>query len=431
MVTINELQVENLKRVKAVRLEPSASGLTVIGGRNGQGKTSVLDAIVWALGGEKFRPTKPEREGALTPPNIHIELSNGIIVERKGKNGSLKVIDSSGKKSGQNLLNEFISKLALNLPGFLHASEAEKAKTLLQIIGVGDELARFELEESRLYNQRTEIGRLADRKKKAAEDMPSYPNVPKEPVSASELIRQQQDILARNGENERKRRNARDMQERFMRAESNYKAAMEALKTAEDTLRKARADAEVAAKSAQDLQDESTAELEENLRNVEVMNEKIRANAAKEGAELEANNLQQEYEGLTEQIESVRSDRADLLKEADLPLPGLSVKDGHLLYKGEPWDGMSGAEQLKVAVAIIRKLNPECGFVLMDKLEQMDTDTLKEFGKWLEEEGLQVIATRVSTGDECSVIIEDGMVKGNMDAVKTRAPSFVKGEIPW
>lgn len=427
MVTINELQVENLKRIKAVKLEPSASGLTVIGGKNGQGKTSVLDAISWALGGEKFRPTNPKRDGALTPPNLHVVLSNGIIVERKGINGSLKVIDPTGKKSGQRLLDEFISNLALNLPAFLHASEAEKSKALLQIIGVGDKLMEMDRKEEQLYNQRKEVGRIADRKKKAAEEMPFYPNMPAKPVSVSDLLKEQQDILARNGENDRKRINAREMQERFMRAESNYKAAMEALKAAEETLRKARADAEVAAKSAQDLQDESTTELEENLRNVEVMNEKIRANAAKEGAELEANNLQQEYESLTEQIESVRSDRADLLKEADLPLPGLSVKDGHLLYKGEPWDGMSGAEQLKVAVAIIRKLNPECGFVLMDKLEQMDTDTLKEFGKWLEEEGLQVIATRVSTGDECSIIIEDGMVKDDESAVKPQASKFVKG----
>lgn len=427
MITINELQVENLKRIKAVKLEPSASGLTVIGGKNGQGKTSVLDAISWALGGEKFRPTNPKRDGALTPPNLHVVLSNGIIVERKGVNGSLKVIDPTGKKSGQRLLDEFISKLALNLPAFLHASEAEKSKALLQIIGVGDKLMEMDRKEEQLYNQRKEVGRIADRKKKAAEEMPFYPNMPAEPVSVSDLLKEQQDILARNGENDRKRINASEMQERFMRAESNYKAAMEALKAAEETLRKARADAEVAAKSAQDLQDESTTELEENLRNVEVMNEKIRANAAKEGAELEANNLQQEYEGLTEQIESVRSDRADLLKEADLPLPGLSVKDGHLLYKGEPWDGMSGAEQLKVAVAIIRKLNPECGFVLMDKLEQMDTDTLREFGKWLEEEGLQVIATRVSTGDECSIIIEDGMVKGEEEANISKAPKYVKG----
>ena len=427
MITINELQVENLKRVKAVRLEPNATGLTVIGGKNGQGKTSILDAIAWTLGGDRFRPTKPGREGALTPPNLHVVLSNGIVVERKGTRGSLKVIDPTGKKSGQRLLDEFISKLALDLPSFLHASEAEKAKALLQIIGVGDELAKLDREETRLYNQRTEIGRIADRKKKAAEDMPLYPNMPKEPISISDMLKKQQSILARNGENERKRQQASEMQRRLEDAKVAYQTAQDAVLRAEEVLRKAREDAEIASKSIADLHDESTAELEKNLQEIETMNAKIRANAAKEGAEVEADNLMQEYKALTDEVQAVRDKRNSLLDAADLPLPGLSVKEGRLIYKGEPWDGMSGAEQLKVAVAIIRKLNPECGFVLMDKLEQMDQDTLKEFGAWLQQEGLQVIATRVSTGDECSIIIEDGMVKGDAEEVKPQAPKFVKG----
>ena len=81
---------------------------------------------------------------------------------------------------------------------------------------------------------------------------------------------------------------------------------------------------------------------------------------------------------------------------------------------------------MKVGVAIVRKLNPKCGFVLLDKLEQMDMDTLNEFGVWLQQENLQVIATRVSTGDECSIIIEDGYSKPNEPEVP--APSWKAGE---
>ena len=114
---------------------------------------------------------------------------------------------------------------------------------------------------------------------------------------------------------------------------------------------------------------------------------------------------------LTEEIQSVRKAKTDLLDGADLPLEGLSVDNGELTYNGFKWDNMSGSEQLKVATAIVRKLNPNCGFVLIDKLEQMDTETLKEFGQWAEKEGLQIIGTRVSTGSECSIIIEDGYVK--------------------
>lgn len=419
-VKINELLIENVKRVKAVQFEPSADGLTIIGGRNGQGKTSVLDAIAWALGGNNYKPSIPERDGALVPPNLHIELSNGLIVERKGKNSTLKVTDPNGNKSGQQLLNEFVSTLALDLPKFINGSDKDKADSLLKILGIGDVLAQLDVKENQLYAQRTEVGRIADRKKKAADEMPMYPNVPKEPVSATELIKQQQEILARNGENERKRQDAN-------RYEQILASAQIAFDEAKAALQKAEQDCLTARKSAEDLHDESTAELEKNLAEIEALNIKIRANSTKEAAEVEANNLQQEYDGLTEQIESVREERNKLLDSAELPLPGLSVKDGKLIYNNMPWDGMSGSDQLKVATAIVRKLNPQCGFVLMDKLEQMDLETLREFGAWLKQEGLQVIATRVSTGDECSIIIEDGMVKGDTEAVKEKAPKYVKG----
>lgn len=419
-VKINELLIENVKRVKAVQFEPSADGLTIIGGRNGQGKTSVLDAIAWALGGNNYKPSVPERDGALVPPNLHIELSNGLIVERKGKNSTLKVTDPNGNKSGQQLLNEFVSTLALDLPKFINGSDKDKADSLLKILGIGDVLAQLDTKENQLYAQRTEVGRIADRKKKAADEMPMYPNVPKEPVSATELIKEQQEILARNGENEQKRQNAARYERMLAEAQIAFDEAKAALQKAEQ-------DCLTARKSAEDLHDESTAELEKNLAEIEALNIKIRANSTKEAAEVEANNLQQEYDGLTEQIESVREERNKLLDSAELPLPGLSVKDGKLIYNNMPWDGMSGSDQLKVATAIVRKLNPQCGFVLMDKLEQMDLEALQEFGVWLKAEGLQVIATRVSTGDECSIIIEDGMVKGDTEAVKEKAPKYVKG----
>ena len=115
-VKINSLAIENVKRVKAVQMELAQNGLTVIGGRNGQGKTSVLDAIAWALGGDKFKPSNAARDSSTIPPEIHIELSNGLIVERKGAKSNLKVIDPTGEKAGQKLLDSFIEKLALDLP---------------------------------------------------------------------------------------------------------------------------------------------------------------------------------------------------------------------------------------------------------------------------------------------------------------------------
>lgn len=400
-VKINGFEIENVKRVKAVAYEPSDSGLTIIGGKNGQGKTSVLDSIAWALGGGKFAPSTPYRDGSAIPPHLRVKLSNGIIVERSGKNSSLKVIDPSGNKGGQALLDSFIDQLALNLPKFMNANNKEKADTLLRIIGVGDRLYQLEDEEQRLYNERRAIGQIADRKKKYAEEMEEFPGVPEEPVSAGELIRQQQEILAKNGENERMRRYRAQIEREYIEAST-------ALQQAKDHFEEAQKRYEVSVKSAEELIDESTEELEKNIRDIEVLNAKIRANLDKEKAEEEAKEYSNQYEALTGKIEAVRAQRIALLDNADLPLEGLSVQDRELTYKGYKWDNMSGSEQLKVATAIVRKLNPNCGFVLMDKLEQMDMDTLTAFNEWLKEEGLQVIATRVSTGDECSIIISDG-----------------------
>ena len=400
-IKINKLEIENVKRVKAVKIEPTATGLTVIGGKNRQGKTSVLDSIAWALGGDRYRPSEPQRDGSVIPPSLHIVLSNGLVVERKGKNSDLKVIDPNGKKGGQQLLNEFVETLALDLPKFMQASSSDKAKTLLQIIGVGNQLFELERQEKELYNKRLTIGQIADQKKKFAAEQPYYPDAPKEPVSVTDLIKRQQDILAKNGENQRKRHNLAFLQGQ---AEDIQMKINDLLARQKSIL----ADLEIAQKSALDLHDESTAELEQSITSIEEINSKVRKNLDKDKAEEDAKEYENQYSELTGQINAVRTAKTDLLNGAKLPLPGLSVVDGELTFNGFKWDNMSGADQLIVSAAIVRQLNPKCGFVLLDKLEQMDLDELKRFGEWLEAEGLQAIATRVSTGEECSILIEDG-----------------------
>lgn len=411
-VKIVGLEAENVKRIKAVRIAPAATGLTVIGGDNNQGKTSVLDAIAWALGGEKYRPAAAARKGSQASPHLRVELSNGLVVERRGKNSALTVTDPSGQRGGQTILNEFVEQLALDLPRFMAASDREKADTLLKIIGVGDKLVQMDHEIKALYDRRTAIGQIARQKQSYADEMIEYPEAPDEPVSASELIRQQQEILARNGENQRKRMKLAQLEEQERQLSHRVDELAAALEDAQKSLAAARKDASDARKSAADLQDESTAELEAALRSVEETNRKVRANQDKERAEDEAREYTQQYKDLTTAIENRRADRTALLDGADMPLPGLSVEDGALTYNGLRWSDCSGSEQLRIAAAVVRKLNPQCGFVLLDKLEQMDLRTLREFGDWLEAEGLQAIATRVSTGGECQIIIEDGRVMG-------------------
>ena len=407
-IKINSLELENVKRVKAVKLEPTVNGLTVVGGKNNQGKTSVLDAIAWALGGAKYKPSQAQREGSLVEPQLHIELSNGMVVERLGKNGTLKVTDPSGQKGNQSLLDGFISQFALDLPKFMEADKNTKAKILLQIIGVGDKLSAFDKQESELYNRRTEIGRIADQKKKYADEMVQWDGVPEDIVSAAELIQQQQEILARNGRNQELRNQVKNLEAQKTLLEQRIEEAQKALNTMHEQFAELMEKLSIANTNAKDLQDESTAELEESIANIDSTNAKVRDNLNKQRAQEEADEYKRQYGDLTTQIEEVRKARMELLNGVEMPLEDLSVQDGELIYKGQKWDNMSGSDQLKVATAIVRKTNPKCGFVLLDKLEQMDIDTMNEFGKWLQDNDLQAIATRVSTGDECSIFIEDG-----------------------
>jgi energy-coupling factor transporter ATP-binding protein EcfA2 len=404
-VKITSLHAENVKRVKAVALEPSPTGLTVIGGKNGQGKTSVLDAVAWVLGGEKRKPSEPRRDGSVLPPEIRVQLSNGIVVERKGKNSALHVIDPSGNRAGQKLLDAFVEQFALDLPRFMAQSPKDKTKTLLAVVGVGARLSELEAEEAKLYSRRTEIGRIAEQKRHAADEMEMYPDAPDEIVSALELIQRQQDILARNADRQRLVSEKNKLNDLIMSLDEQIQALEKRLREAKENYR-------IADRSPNEMKLESTEELERDIADVDETNRKARANLARAKALDEAEQYRAEHEARTAEIEQIRADKLALLSGADLPLRELGVEDGELTYRGYRWDNLSGSEQLKVAVAIVRKLNPECGFVLLDKLEQMDPDTLAEFGAWLEQEDLQAIATRVSTGDECRIIIEDGYAAG-------------------
>lgn len=425
-VKINNLEIENVKRVKAVKIEPTTNGLTVIGGKNNQGKTSVLDAISWALGGDRFKPSNPQREGSAASPYLRVELSNGLIVERTGKNSALKVVDPLGNRNGQTLLNSFVEELAINLPKFMAMTSKEKADTLLKIIGVGNQLYQLETKEKEKYNQRRTIGQIAEQKKKYAKELESFPEAPKELVSAHDLIQQQQAILAKNGENARKR----DQLDSMVKEQADIGRRIQELQTKLEELydqaQKVSEDIEIGKKDVATLVDESTDELEDNINQIDEINQKVRINQSKLQAEKEAEDYQAQYDQLSEEINAVRQQKKDLLKGANLPLEGLSVDDGNLIYNGQPWDNMSGSDQLKVSTAIVRKLNPECGFVLVDKLEQMDLETMEEFSKWLESEDLQAIATRVSSGGECQIIIEDGYSK-ETEVAATESPTWTPG----
>ena len=397
------ISAENFKALKAFYCEPKPEGLTVIGGDNGAGKTSAIDILAYGLGGAKYRPSNPKREGAVGDTTLHIELSNGLTVERKGKNLALTVTDKEGARHGQELLDSFISEIAIDLPKFLNASSKEKSHMILETLGIEEKLAELAKREKEKYDTRTMVGREADRKQKAAEDMPWHEDAPEEKVSVKELIDRQQEILARNGIKEEHRRKYESNKAELLRVSGEIDRLRQRQKELSEEVRSA---------ESEDFTLESTAELEKQIANFEETNRKVAENAERTRRLEEADALSDQRDALTKEIEEIRAERMSLLKDADFPLEGLTVADnGELIYNGQPWDCMSGAQQLIVSCAIASKINPSCRFVRMDKLEQLDLPTLAAFDEWLKTQNLQCIATRVSKGDECTLIIEDGEVK--------------------
>ena len=484
------LDCSDVKRIKAVHLEFNEKGLTIIGGGNRQGKTSVLDAILYALGGENYRPVKFKREGAVEDGFIRLTFDDGMIVERSGKNAALKVIDSTGKKQGQNLLNALITKIAIDLPRFLNASDGEKAKVLLELLGIGDKLKELDNLEQDKYQERTLVGRQYEQKDKAVKELPFYPDVPETEVSSIELTQQLGEMMKRNASTkaavERIEANKAERAKLVGRGEklcadrdsldgkasaqkeqvkTNSKSRLDSIES--QILELQRQKSKVIAESEQQLKVidetvvaqkhafdtqikenenaietltdeiiksenidtslEDTSELEKAIRECEETNAKIRANKERQEKVAESVALKNEYERYTAEIEDIRKHRLALLDGADLPYPGLSVKDfgkGPVItLNGIPWSDCSGSEQLIVAAAIAFAVKKDCQFVLMDKFEQYDMKSLAQLDEWLVKNDRQVITTRVSTGSECSCIIEDGYVVGQENVVIDKTPT--------
>ena len=420
MVKILSFEAENFKRIRAIRFEPTENGLTVIGGNNAEGKTSVLDAIAFALGGKKFAPAHPTRDGSVIPGRIELTLSNGLVVTRKGKNASLTVTDPEGKKAGQALLDSFVSTFALDLPKFMTSSDKDKVSALLTTMGIEEELAAADYAIQSAYNERAVKRKLMDEAKAKYASLPSYEDAPSEEISMSDLTKE---LTAANEQNQKRRDSlvkADSLKAEVERAKAEIAALQEQIEELEDRIADRKKDMVAYTRNAKAILDflpeeVDTEPITKKIECVGELNSMYFANQKSVEAYYGAQQREEEFKAAETALASAREAREKLLDPDKMPVKGLTVENGALCYNGHPWAEMSSAEQLVVAAAIVQKTAPDCGFILMDKMEQMDTRTLDRFGKWAGEHGLQIIATRVSTGDECSIIIEDGEVVSEKD----------------
>ena len=443
---ITGFSIADFKRVRLVEIRPSENGLTILGGRNAQGKSSCLDAIAYALGGEMFRPTDINNHEGDKNAVIRVEI-DGLIVERAGKNAALKITDARGMRGNQTLLNDIVGKFALDLGSFMRATDAEKAKMLLKMFPeLEKQLAEMKEKSEEIRMVRADLNRDIKRYQFQFDDMPYFEGLPESEIGAAELMEKlavahadERELLEKENQLQATAAKLTESGNLILTAEKKLEDARNELIDFENSIEVRRNELKKKIGDAQDfisglLQDRETirkeysalmsdvesrrravegvaAGIQAEISGIDEKNFRIRKNLEKKALFEKLSDLRKNAAAKTEMLENLDRYRTKILQDAELPLPELSITDdGDLLYRGMKWDCMSGAERLKVATSICMKSKPECGFVLIDGLEAMDPQTLAEFSEYLAQNNMQGIGTIVGE-NAATVIIEDGKIK--------------------
>jgi hypothetical protein len=278
-------------------------------------------------------------------------------------------------------------------------------------------------------------GREYDNKKKYAAGLPEFADVHDEPLSAAELTKEMTEILAWNASRQAKMANCDKLKNRYDTEHDRLEALKQKKREIEEDIDR---QTKITQEALNDYslacqvgypEERDTAEVQKKLDEMEAINAKVRQNQNKAKAMDEAEQAQHIYDALTHHVEEIRARRMELLKSVAMPLDGLSVEGGELIYKSAKWDCMSSMEQMLVGISICHAVNPSCGFVLLDKLECFDTAQLAALDNWMNQLQIQGISTRVSTGDECTLIIEDGIVREDDTATPIEPKQEPKKEV--
>lgn len=416
---IVQLKSENVKRLKAVEINPDGS-LVVIKGRNGQGKSSVLDSIEMALGGKRSIPSMPVREGE---ENAAISIDLGSIkIDRVIKpDGSsvLRVVGSEGSKlaSPQAVLDHLVGALSFDPLAFSRQKPAEQAETLRKIAGL--DFTALDAERARVYAERTEINRDVRRAQHALESVPEDPEAPAAEVSVSDLAAdlasaqaasdaatrrdRAVDALRRDAENTSARIDAlHDDIERAKTAIAELERQL--VSTFEETL-KLDQEAQAIRSSMPDV-----SAIRERIANAESLNRRVRDQERRRALADEAKELADASEAKTARVDEIDAEKARLVREASLPLDGLGFDEHGVTMAGRPFSQASSAEQLRASAAIGLALNPRLRVMLIRDGSLLDEDSLRMLGEFAEAHDAQIWIERVGTADACGVLIEDGEV---------------------
>jgi len=404
MSKILDMQIKNFKAIKAARITPDGN-IIPISGKNGQGKSSVLDAITAALTGTDKRTTpKPIRDGE-EYAEIVLETDELIVTRRftHGKPSSLVVESQDGAKypKAQAKLNDLLGQLSLDPFAFTRLSDKEQRETLLDLIDLPFDPKQLDEQRKSLFEHRTDVGRQA----KAIGEVEVDPDLPAEETSAAELIEQ---IQAAN-DNERKRADIEQHIAKIFARREHIKEQIEALERELASTYKQETAALQELDSMPDPVDVDS--LQQQLENIEHTNYAIRANNEARARQAEREGLDQQYKDLTEAIAKLDAQKQQGLEQAELPVEGLSFDENGITYNGIPFKQANSAAQIEISVAMAMALSPKLRVIRIAEGSLLDDDSLQIIADMADKHDYQIWIETVSNGDGAGIVIEDGEIK--------------------
>ncbi len=408
---IVNLKISNILRLSAVEITPEGN-LIIIGGENAQGKTSVLESIIMALAGGKL-PDKPVH-GEAEKGYVIVELDDFTVTVRITKEGKKTIVvtaheNNATMPSPQALLNSFAGALTfdpLSFKGMKPADQLEMVKVL-----VGLDFTDLDAARDKDYDARADINRETKRLEGQFSSMDHYPAAPKKKVSALELSDEFSQAEERNREYEKVESRLSDLRifaSDFQKNVKDLEIQLANQKAGLENSIKEGKEVKVELESMQTVELES---IREKIKLAESTNSQVDANSARKEVLEQIKASKDGSDTLTSSLDYIKNKKKAAMEAANFPVPDLSFGEGMVLYKGFPFSQASDAEKLIVSVSMGMALNPELKLMLLKDGEKLDQSNLKLIDEMATEWGGHILLERVGVGDECQVIIEDGMVK--------------------
>ena len=428
---IINLYAENLKRLTAVQIEPDGN-LVQITGRNGQGKTSVLDAIWWALDGTKNVQTTPIRKGE-ERAIVRLDLGEIKITRRfnaqedGGYTTSITVENGEGARfsSPQTMLDKLLGELTFDPLAFTRMKDADQVMALRSLVPDFD-FDQADADNKRDFAERTEANRRAKdaRASAAAIDLPD--EVPQR-VVFSEISAEWNDANLHNSEQDRRVAAITAAEqhqfkiataiEETERALADLKTQMIAAKEAASALPQPEPPINTdAIRTRMDKAEETNRLADAGDRHSQLIS------AAKEA---EAKSAE-----LTAAMDQRKAKAREAVANADMPVNGLSIEDGAVHLDGVPFNQASDAQQLQASIGIAMALNPKLKVIRVRDGSLLDDEAMKTLAAMAEEHDYQIWIERVDSTGTIGFVLEDGHVKGQEIQVEEKPKPETKSSQP-